>query len=64
MKVTKLMIDTLVDVIVDYPMCADESEVADLDRALENVKVLEKILHLLIDKLETSRRPANKKNNA
>lgn len=45
MKITQEMLDVLMDVIVDYPMCADESPFADMDRVNENVGTLKK-LHL------------------
>ena len=44
---TKDMLDVLMDVITDYPLCASESDVADMDTVHKNVDAL-RSLHLAL----------------
>lgn len=47
MIATKEILQVLMDVITDYPLCASESEVADMEQVQQNVAVLRK-LHLAL----------------
>lgn len=60
MNISQEMLDVLMDVIVDYPMCADESPFADMDRVNENVGVLKKLHLALRIELEIDSSIANK----
>lgn len=54
MNITQQMLDTLLDVIVDYPMCAEESPFADMDRVKENVETLQRLSLELRKEIEFS----------
>ena len=56
--ITKQMIEALKDTITDYPLCAIESDYADMDCVHQNVEALKDLLHLL--KILRSRQNANK----
>lgn len=44
---TKEVLDVLMDVITDYPLCASESDMADMELVHRNVEVL-RSLHLAL----------------
>lgn len=56
--ITKQMIEALKDTITDYPLCAIESDYADMDCVHHNVEALKDLLCLL--KILQSRQNANK----
>lgn len=52
--ITQQMIEALKDTITDYPLCAIESDVADMDCVNDNVNQLNALLHSLEIIIKTS----------
>lgn len=48
MELTHQMIEALKDTITDYPLCATESDVADMECVNDNVVMLKQLLNFLI----------------